>query len=200
MYNDELQKIILKLQKGDNSPLKQFFEAYAKPCILHVQKQTNCDIADAKDAFMEALLILRTNLLQGKITELTNTKAYLASTSLNQWRKKYHSNKKRKEKQTDLERYFYEDRYADEKNFDPLVQQENQEELQRKKKQRLKKVLTALKSLDQKCQKILKLFYVKHLSMTKIAEMVGLSNANVAKATKRRCYLKWLKAIDNHTS
>ncbi|MEZ4885591.1 MAG: sigma-70 family RNA polymerase sigma factor [Chitinophagales bacterium] len=196
MSNDELQKIIQALQDGDNSPLKQFFEAHAMYCVKQVRSKTNCDTTDAKDVFMEALLILRDNLLKGKITELTNVKGYLASTSVNQWRKNYHNRKREKENQSDLQVYFYEERNANKETFDHLIDQEMKEELQEKKQQRLKQILTALKSIDQKCQKIIKLFYVQHLSMTKIAELVGLSNANVAKTAKRRCYLKWLNAID----
>lgn len=49
---------------------------------------------------------------------------------------------------------------------------------------------TSFLHLGQKCKEILVLFYYKKLSFEKIAIMLDLSNANVAKTQKHRCLSK----------
>lgn len=196
MSEHELQEIIRKLKNGDASPLKQFFVAHSAYCVNYVQASTSCSREDAKDVFMTALLILRENLLRGKIKQLENPRFYLAATSVNQWKKRYQNQKKEQNKQDEVIWHYYQQRHSLSEEYDPLVQQEEAESNQTEKKEKIRNILTALKSLDKKCQKILKLFYTSKASMKEIAEKVGLANANVAKVTKRRCYLKWLNAIE----
>lgn len=195
MSDHELQEIIRKLKAGDTSPLKQFFVAHSAYCVNYVQANTSCSRDDAKDVFMNALLILRENLLKEKVKQLSNPRFYLAATSINQWRKKYQNQKKEKNKQDEVTWHFYQYRSNSLNNFDPLVNQEEQENSQKEKQEQVRLVLAALKTLDKKCQKILKLFYESQMNMKEIAKKAGLANANVAKVTKRRCYIRWLNAI-----
>ncbi len=195
MSDYELQEIIRKLKEEDTSPLKQFFVDHSAYCINYVQASTSCSRDDAKDVFMNALLILRENLLRGKIKQLSNPRFYLAATSINQWKKKYQNQKKEKKKQDEVTWHFYEHRNNSLNNFDPLVNQEEKENKQKEKQQKIRLILAALKTLDKKCQKILKLFYESQMNMKEIAKKAGLANANVAKVTKRRCYIRWLNAI-----
>jgi len=62
------------------------------------------------------------------------------------------------------------------------------------KAERIKVCKAALKTLSDRCQKILVLYYVHHLKMKEIAEELALSSGDVAKTLKSRCYKSWMTA------
>lgn len=80
------------------------------------------------------------------------------------------------------------------KNFydEPSLPYADQEEL-------LNLVTYAINTLGDKCQNIIKLFYLNKLTMEEIASEMGFASAGVAKTIKGRCYKKLIEEVRKQT-
>ncbi len=194
MTEQEFQKKADKIKQGDNSPLKWVFEQCGDYCIRYLRSKTNCQAADAYDILVDAVMNFRDKVLSGKLTYITDIRYYMTSTCWRMWLKRYKKRKGELERRSDVQRYYYDSRYSEEE-YDTMVQAENAEAQMAEKKQSIDATMEALKTLGEKCEKILKMFYLEKKSMVDIAQIMQFSNANVAKTSKSRCYKKWRAAI-----
>lgn len=53
----------------------------------------------------------------------------------------------------------------------------------------------ALEKINEKCQRLIKLFYLEKKNMEEIASILEYSSANVAKTSKLRCFKKLLDEV-----
>lgn len=176
--------IVENLRTGNNEVLRIFFEKYSNYCIQRLTNENQCSKADAEDIFVEAIMNLRERLVNGKLDKVSNVKSYLFKTCYNMLLVRIRAQQKADAHSSDIERFYYESRFQSDENelIDPEL---------------INITMSAWKHLSEKCRDILHFFYVDKLRMEEISNLMGLSNSNVAKSTKSRCYKKFVeKAIE----
>lgn len=162
-----------------NNPTKQTLDLRAELDILYKRwpevkrflKSKGCKVPDAEDIFQEALLIYTRKLNEPDFELTTDPFNYVMNTSKFLW-----YNQSRKEN-----KYRYTEIHEN-------VSSEEEEWITKELK--LSKIEKALSQIGEKCQKLLQLLYDHGLSMSEIAERIGLRNGNAAKVQKFRCIQK----------
>ena len=180
MASHELASIRLELLKGDSKFLGQQYTEHRSGCIQLLKSKYYCDEIEAEDIFTEAILVLRKKIIDQKLDNLKNIRSYLLST-VAFLKKESNTKKERSAKTIDHVRIlFSEHGYIEEIENEEYTEQ-------------LKRICSlALRTLSEKCEQILRLYYQEGMSMQDIALLVGLSSGNVAKASKARCYKQWI--------
>lgn len=161
--------------KERNAALKALYQKW--PEIKRYLGTLGCKTADAEDIFQEALLLF-TRRLDDPDFELTVAPFhYVKSTCKFLW---YNASRKQaKTRAGEL----HENISEEESNW--IF-----------KELKLRQIESAIAKIGKQCQQLLKLFYGGGLSMTAIAQKVGLRNDKVAKAQKYRCINKVKEIID----
>ena len=136
----------------------------------------------ASDHYTDAIMVLRDNIISGKFKETTNIKNYILTICLNLARNERYIERRRSKKESAVRLLLYE-------------KDHNVNDSQSIKAERIKVCKAALKTLSERCQKILILYYVHNLRMKEIALELELSSGDVAKTLKSRCYKSWMKAV-----
>lgn len=172
----DLKELIASLKRNDNACLKVMFEEYSDQCTKRLIKKTDCTEEDAEDIFVDSILNFRERLLTGKIEYLTNIGGYLYSTCYKMWLVKYRKSKIHESHAEDIRLYY------NDTNLSGLEKEKLHETANR-----------AISSLGDKCQTIIKLFYLNKLNMKEIADEMGFASAGVAKTLKSRCYKKLIE-------
>jgi len=172
-------------QAGDNTPMAFIFKEYGAYCVENLQRKMNCDVDDAKDAFIEAVMNFRQRILADKITELTNLRNYLYTTCINMQMAKRREHLRLVNHQERIKTYFYQ---IFEGGIDTEVSEEEQEDL-------FQLCLQTLQNVGEKCASLLKAFYVDENSLDQIVEKLDFTSKDVAKTTKSRCMKKWRDEI-----
>ena len=131
------------------------------------------------DIYTDAVMVLRNNIISGKIEELSSVKNYLISTCINMSRQEFNRKMKTKSREEEVKSLLYPDG-----EMLSIVNDDSEEMIVFCKQ--------ALNSLTDKCQRILVFYYVHNLSMKDIAQEMELSSSDVAKTLKSRCYKKWI--------
>lgn len=170
----ELDLLRAEILRGNNSGLSKIFESCAEYCIRGLMKKTNVTKEDAEDIFIESVMNFREKLIDNKLSYLTSIKAYIFRTCYNMYLAKIETEKRWQRKISDIERYYYS---SNKGSFD---------------EERMNATKHAWSQLSEKCKDIISYFYIDKLSMTEIAELLNLGNADVAKASKSRCYKKFV--------
>lgn len=181
MTTEELEQFRKALVLGKNKQLEGIYSEYREGCSRFIATKGYCSLEKAKEHFTEAILILRSNIISRKVTELTNVKSYLISICINLAR---NENYKEKRKADKLRLLIKEKSYNIDKG-DSLFDD------------RIEICKQALSQLTERCQQILTAFYVHKAKMKEIAEDLELSSADVAKTLKMRCYKSWIAAAKN---
>ncbi len=172
--------IINDLKNGNNEVLRIFFQKHATYCISRLTNENQCSKADAEDIFVDAIMSLREKLIEGTLDKVINERNYLYKTCYNMFLVRHRSNKKIDGLSDDITRFYYDSKYQSEET------ETITEEL-------MKITLSAWAHLTEKCKDILHFFYVDKLRMEEISKLMGLSNADVAKSTKARCYKSFVE-------
>jgi len=162
-----------------NNPTKQTLDLRAELDILYKRwpevkrflKSKGCKVTDAEDIFQEALLIYTRKLNEPDFELTSDPFNYVMNTSKFLW-----YNQSRREN-----KYRYTEIHEN-------VSSEEEEWIVKELK--LSKIEKALAQIGEKCQKLLQLLYDHGLSMSEIAERIGLRNGNAAKVQKFRCIQK----------
>jgi RNA polymerase sigma factor (sigma-70 family) len=175
---DEL--IIKHLQAGESYEVDEMLahlhrQVYGMT-LKFVNKYKGVD-ADAEDVFQDALVALYKMARQGRLVPGTNVEAYLFTICKNLWFKQL-----RKRRETvDLSNEVGAMPELDNFPLYSLLEHEQQDAFAK-----------LLKRFGEDCQKVLVGYYYDKLRMTKIAEMMGYANEQVAKNKKADC-MKRLK-------
>jgi len=171
----DLKEILSSIKADDNIAFRYIYTAFGDYCVSSLVKYRSCDKDDAEDLFVDAVMIFRDKVLGGQITNLTNLKSYLYKVCENNFLAKLKSEKRKKEKLSDVEFYYYESEYLtdEEADFSDTLNEATKK---------------AWEKLGERCKDIINYFYVERLRMEQIAELMSFSSADVAKTTKSRCY------------
>ena len=181
------RKTLQALEAGDPKSLEWIFEAYGDDCIRRLQRYEHCSPEDAQDIFMDALLLYWQQVRQGKVRHLARSRAYVYAICVHEQKRRYRQQQQAYNAQADLQDQLYEQPFEL-----PLADQQAKEE---DDAELTDLVQQALHSLGERCQQVLTYFYVQKLSLTEIAQKLGMADAEVAKTTRYRCYQQWLKHL-----
>jgi len=163
---------------NDNKLLRELY-SHREKCVDSLLIKTNCDNDLAENIFIEAVFTFRKKKRNGNLPEeRLNIKTYLIGICYKLWLKNYAHEKKVKESQGDVATYFYEYLPA---HIDEISARQYKESL-------LLAVQDSLRSMDDKCRRIIKLFYYEEKSMTEIAKIMDFKTSVVATSTKYRCF------------
>ncbi|MEL7530998.1 MAG: sigma-70 family RNA polymerase sigma factor [Bacteroidota bacterium] len=185
--------LIARIRKGESQALADVMTDSAAYCAKVLVKNTGCLFEEAQDYFIEAVLVLRDKILKDELTELSSLKAYLYRICWNMWQEQNRKKARLQNHSSDIREAFYLESQQDK---DPLVWEEVQQEKEAVYEQKLAATRSALAQLDEKCRKILTLFYIQRQRMKAIAEQLKFASADVAKTSKSRCYKKWITEIN----
>ncbi|MEQ8476071.1 MAG: sigma-70 family RNA polymerase sigma factor [Fulvivirga sp.] len=174
---DELNHLRAEMLGGNNSGLSKIFESCAEYCIRGLMKKTNITKEDAEDILIESVMNFREKLIDKRLSYITNIKAYIFKTCYNMYLARIETEKRWRRKMSDIERFYYDTDMSDKGDFDH---------------ERMNATKHAWSQLSEKCRDIISYFYIDKLSMTEIAELLNLGNADVAKTSKSRCYKKFV--------
>lgn len=181
----QVEEIRQQLEKGDTQCLEFMFREYGAFCIANLRKDTGCEQEDAEDIFVDAVLIFRNNVLDQKIGELANMRAYIMGICRNTYRSRYRKQMVRQRKSEELRELMYEN----DKDVETLIiMKESDEEMR-------KSAFSTFEALSESCQQILRYYYVDKYSMAEIADLMSFTSDKVAKTAKYRCHKKWLELI-----
>lgn len=187
MTREEFQDLVVKLKKGDNSPLARV-QLYQSVCIGMLIKKSNytCHAEMGYDIFIDSVLDFRSNVLNDKV-EYENIQAYLKRICWNKWLAASRQRIRIQKKKESVERSLY----------NPYVEVEISEEAKVLRNNRLTAINESMKMLSTRCRQILQMAIVDKLSMQEIALEFNFASPHVAKTTKSRCYKKLLEHIRN---
>jgi len=164
---------ITEIKTDENAALRQLYATYKGECINWLTTKGNVQLADAKEIFQTAVVILYDNVMNGKLTELnSNIKSYLIGICKN---KAYELFRKQKKTMTT-------DQF-------PTVSSYIMEGVEEKQhlEGRIDAMTAALHALGDPCRQLLQLFYYKRLSMQQITEVMSYKNAATTKNLKFKC-------------
>ena len=182
MNHSEIEELKKALLSRDNSILGEIYYKYKLDCTRILKSKQLSPLDKVEDLYTDAILVLRKNIISGKLTELTNPLSYLVSIcgNLAKYERRKEMTKLTKEQQVLSQ--FYKD------------ETESNENLNQKNKL-IEKCKNALSRLTQRCQQIIIAYYVHGLKMKEIAEELELSSGDVAKTLKSRCYKSWMATV-----
>lgn len=183
MTNAAFERLVDHVRTDTKGGLDFVFKQTQQYCVRTLIKKTGCDREDAKDVYMDALIIFREKILSGKLLHLSNVKTYMFGICYNVWRDLNRAHNKWSGLQTEVERQYYLLNTSLEEDEEDII------------KTRLKEVTIALNSLGEKCRRLLQLVYLDQRPQQEIAQLMNFANANVVKVTRFRCYEKWMKAL-----
>lgn len=182
MTLEEYQKAF---KKGDSQPLATIFKEHGKYCMENLQHKTQCSEDDAKDAFIEAIMIFRDRTITGKLTELSSLRNYLYAICINKQKENWASDLRKLNHEDRIKKYFYE--MTDDPQYE-MASEDYKQEL-------FTKCLHLLQDLGDKCVELLRAFYVRNESAEEIMEEMGFVSIAVTRSSKSRCLKKWRERV-----
>jgi RNA polymerase sigma-70 factor (ECF subfamily) len=180
----EDQQLIAQIKNGDEDSIVAVYQAHRSGFIQWAQSAYKIDEHTAADAFQDAVICLHSNIIRGKLENLSSSlKTYLYAIGKNIVRKKL-----QKEVVFDKdESWMLENLYAE--PMDHFIVNDRQ-----------RFVASLMEKIGEPCSTILKLFYFKGFSMKSIADTLNYKNENVAKTQKLRCLTTLKKMVGDQYS
>jgi RNA polymerase sigma-70 factor (ECF subfamily) len=175
------QQIFEKLQEGDREALGWVFKKYREPFLSWMLKEYGCSKDKAGDIFINALVILENNAVEGKITALTSKlETYVFSIGKNLWREQTRDNHKMI---FELDDYLF----KNEPSENPW-ETEDREAI-------LKKVMDTMIEMGDPCRQLLDLFYLQNKSLKEIMEIMNYKNTDTVKTARLKCVQRLQKLL-----
>lgn len=175
----KLTEITHSFLHGDNKAFEYIYLKHGSYCIDRLISKRGCSNDDARDLFIDAVLIFRRKILNGEISYLTRLDYYLYRTCENNYLANLKKEASKSKHEYNIEQFLYAE----------------SEEMSVAQKESGK---ISWNKLSEKCKNMIYLFYVKSISMEDIATQMGLSNADSAKSTKSRCMKKYISEARKH--
>lgn len=185
LSESELRKVAELLKNGNNQFMYDVYMNNKDYCIQRLMSKFRADKMVAEDIFTDAVISLREKILNGKLTEIVNVKAYLSGTCKNIWL----SELKRSKKDSVRDYGDIEDLY------DRKIMELDMHSALAYREEIMNQLRKGLDKLDKKCRGIITSYYMDRRNMNEIAKIFGFANANVAKTTKMRCFNKLKKLV-----
>lgn len=167
-----------ELIRGNNDTLGELYLECKPYCKAYFNKTFRLQEADFEDIYVEAILVLRKNIIREKVNSFNSIKSYVLTICINHYKKLKSDKSKAQNK--------YEE-------FKSLIYIDHSEERDDLKDVYINYAKTALNGLSKKCKEILTYYYIYDMSMAEISENLGFSSSDVAKTSKSRCYKKWIE-------
>lgn len=182
MIDNDSKNIIELLRRGDNATLQKIYIENRK-AFIHFSKKFNVKESDAADIYQDAIIVLRENIISGKIKSLNSSiSTYLFSIGKYKIYEAYRKNSKT---------VLNSDILINEKNIELDVNLYDEETTNQQRV--LKKYFSRL---GKRCKSVLILFYYQGYTLDEITEILNYSDKNVLKSQKSRC-VKQLKSFIN---
>lgn len=179
----DVAQLRIDFTTGKNDFLIEITEKYSQYCVDYMLKRHQCSEDEAKDLFAEAILVFRDAVIRKKLTKVRKVQNYLLGTCIKLHQLQLRQDYRKVDKAAEIKERLY----GENTNFlDATVSEETNSEL-------IRITMTSFHQLGEKCQQLLRLYYVHHFSLNEIAEEMGFATHNVAKTTKYRCYQQWMK-------
>lgn len=174
---------------GNNQSFRKIFEDHGMYCIDNMKKRTGCSDDDARDVFMDSIIVFREKVISGDISYLTNIRNYLYTVCVNTIMESKRQKLRKIGKNDDVKDFLYDDLTNDPfmEDLQDIIEDHTLIQI----------CFDTLEKLDPKCKCILTMFYVNELSIAEITEKLNFANKNVAKSSKSRCFKKWKEQILN---
>ena len=173
------QHVIKEVKNGNDQVLTQIYKEYRNNFIHFAVNRYKIDTEDAKDIFADVIIELRSNILKGKLNNLTSSlKTYIFAIGKNQ----VFNFIRNKSRSVPLNEEVKQKTAPD----TPVALLENAE--------RSALLHDLLKQLSASCFKLLKLFYIEQLPVTEIAAIMNYSGSDSVYTQKYKCFNK-LKAF-----
>lgn len=187
MNERNFQQLATQIKTDDKRGLEFVFEETSRYCIRTLIKKTSCNLADAEDVYMDAIIIFRENILSGKLVQLSNLRTYLFGICWNVWRDLNRAQAKWQFGDGEVERQLMLLVKPEEYPFAADSNEHVQVQIQRIQK--------ALNMLSEKCRKLLCYVYIDQRPQKEIADLMEFASPNVVKVTRHRCYQQWISKI-----
>jgi RNA polymerase sigma factor (sigma-70 family) len=176
--NEITEQELLDGIKVNDPHIMQSFYKRQYPTVRKFVKQNSGDDADAQDVFQEAMLAFWLNLREGRYTESgqSNAGAYVFRIAKNKWLDRLRSADYKKVNRAMSE---VSDRISE-------ISQEQ------KDSERIEYLKTLYSTLDDKCKKVLDMFYYERKDLESIASELGYDLGSI-RTIKYRCMMKLRK-------
>jgi len=173
------QELLEALQSGKRQ--EAFRKAYENfTTIRKMIISMGGSVEDAKDIFQDALVIFYQMALKPDFKLNASVKTLLYSISKNLWLKKVRD---------------YKSKFVMAGSIDSDYEAEESFEQQTTEELKTVTALQVVEALGDPCKLLLQLFYYHNLSMKEIAERLGYSSENTAKAQKYKCIERGKKLL-----
>ena len=188
MTNKEFNDLKEALVSGDNTALDSVFRAHYQACVAWLQKKYNCEQSDAEDLFMDALLVFRKEVIQGRVTN-KNIRAYLITVAKNIFlQRKRKKGLNLEVSVEEMESIIGKEAGLYDESFNPILKAEVEEMEARKLASQYKAFQLAWEKLGEPCKKVLKGFYIDKIKLKELQIILGYSSYDSIKSIRRRCF------------
>ncbi len=169
------EKIISDFKNHDMNALQYVYQTYRKDFIKWASFKYSVDTEISEDVFSDAVIDVYNNVLSGRYTksDKASLKSYLFEIGKN---KILNILNRQKISETHLKVISYQQ----DKSYNNIFETNKNQEI-------TSKVQELMELIDEKCQKVLTLFYFHSLSMEDIAHEMDFKNEDVAKNKKLKC-------------
>lgn len=172
-------ELIEGIRQADNQLMGRVYKAHFG-VIAHFIQQNQGTMAEAKDIYQEAFMVLYEKLKDSSFELNCQIKTFLYAVCRRMWLKRLRQKSPMVNKVEDFEEFIRID--------------EAQENEMDEKEAQFTSMNQALARLGEPCSTILQDFYIQNLNMLQITEKMGYTNADNAKNQKYKC-LQRLKKL-----
>ncbi len=177
------KKLLEQIQANDQNAIKHFYLEQRSVFLGWLQKNYQCNEELGKDIYQISFLTCIENIQTQKITQLTSSlRVYLFGIGKNVYR-----SYQRKNNNVTL--------VKDDLLFERVDSENQTEEIQQKKENRLKQLAIALQELGEPCKSLLESFYYLQQSMQEIVNRLGYKNTHSARNQKYKCVERLKKLV-----
>ena len=188
MENELVEISLERLRKGADKDLKKIYEDN-KFKFVNFARRYQLPEDDIIDFYQDAYIIFYNNVMSGKLEHLSSSiSTYLISIGKHLIFDRMRKNKKSVSEKFDLSRVGDTDEQISSFELEAPDLSHEQRLLQQH-----------FKSLGEKCQQLLTLFYYRGLTIQEIMEAENYNSENVVKAAKSRCMKTLKEKIKSNT-
>ncbi len=191
MNATEFDQIVKELQAGNEKAIDGIFIEHYTYVLDWLQKKYQCDIADAKDVYMDGFLKFRRAILKGSVKH-GNIRGYLITIVKNIWLQKLEKNKRSVSLDTleteQADYYLGSKSGLYDEDFDPLTKAETANNLSQQKSNQLDAFQAAWTKLGEKCRRLLKGFYIDRIGLKQLQSVLGYGSYDSIKSMRRKCF------------
>jgi RNA polymerase sigma factor (sigma-70 family) len=157
------REIIERIKKGDESAIDYLYRKHYRMMLKMITRNSGTE-DEAKDIFQDALIVFWEKIKADKLTLTSKISTYLYSVCQNLWRKELDRKGKHSAEMVESADFSDPDR-----------------------QERVDVINKCINSLGESCKQILMYYYFDKMSMSEIAEKMGLANSDTAKTKKYKC-------------